>query len=205
MNQTRRDAGWRKRRIIYNNDGDDVIQARTPQETAQGLAECESGELIDDFLDARARTLLGTQVDSSWYCSCMAGKDKLFGIDDFRGGNSFERFRELELQPGETAKAHFQVGEDLSSRTGPFRLRLHLWELTASDEIAVRFNEVSLNDLRPKKTLDAAPPAHWLECEVRPDRVVHGENRLEVSLNKRADATGAPIALDCALLYVHAV
>ena len=71
MNQTRRDAGWRKRRIIYNNDGDDVIQARTPQETAQGLAECESGELIDDFLDARARTLQGHPSHSiARYCMC---------------------------------------------------------------------------------------------------------------------------------------
>ncbi len=533
MSQTRRDARWRRRRIIYNNDGDDVIQARTSQETAQGLAERESGELIDDFLDARARTLLGTQVDSSWYCSCMAGvrfshhtkrggfhgkgiplelvetygrdslqiqtdfchengleafwslrmndvhdshpdgsssywtyglapfkrdhpeflmgepadwekedgpkklwsgmdfsfpevrdhvfgnidevarnydiegieldffrhypffretremvpveakhvemmtalvrrvrkladevgqqrgrpllvaarppfnladarfigldvetwlaedlldlliagggveshmtesfgpmiklghdhdvpvypcigwgfwhqwtfldltdgeyrdykswarslkdigssftiemnkwegmlpawrgaatnllaagadgiyvfngafvddevwmeigdletmagKDKLFGIDDFRGSDTFERFRELELQPGETAKAHFQVGEDLSSRKGPFRLRLHLWELTASDEIAVRFNDVALNDLRPQKTLDAAPAGHWLECEVQPDRVINGENRLEISLNTRADSIAKPIALDCALLYVRA-
>ena len=26
MNQTRRDARWRRRRIIYNNDGDDYIR-----------------------------------------------------------------------------------------------------------------------------------------------------------------------------------
>ena len=63
---------------------------------------------------------------------------------------------------------------------------------------------VALNDLRPQKTLDAAPAGHWLECEVQGDRVVHGENRLEVSLNTRADAAGKPIALDCALLYVGA-
>ena len=73
MNQSRRDARWRRRRIIYNNDGGDVIQARTPEQAAQGLAGPESGELIDDFLDVRARTLLGTQVGSGWYCSCMAG------------------------------------------------------------------------------------------------------------------------------------
>ena len=56
----------------------------------------------------------------------MANKDKLFGIDDFRGACSFERLRELELRPGETAKADFLVGEDLSSRQSPFRFRLHL-------------------------------------------------------------------------------
>ena len=134
----------------------------------------------------------------------MANKDKLFGISDFLGANSFERLRELELQPGETAKTHFQVGEDLSSRKGPFRLRLHLWELTASDEISVKFNDVALNGLRPQKTLDAAPAGHWLECEVQPNRVVNGENRLEVSLNTRADSARRPIALDCALLYVRA-
>ena len=134
----------------------------------------------------------------------MANKDKLFGIDDFRGTYSFERLRELELRPGETAKAHFQVGEDLSSRTGTCRLRLHFWELTASDEISVKLNDVALNGLRPQKTLDAAPAAHWLECEVQPERVLYGENRLEVSLNPRADSAGKPIALDCALLYVRA-
>ena len=135
----------------------------------------------------------------------MGGKDKLFGIDDFRGSNSFEQFRELELQPRETAKAHFQVGEDLSSRKSPFRLRLHLWELTARDEISVKFNDVALNDLRPQKTLEAVPAGHWLECEVQPDRVVHGENRFEISLNTRDDSAGTPIVLDCALLYVRAV
>ena len=64
----------------------------------------------------------------------MANKDKLFGINDFLGADSFEQLRELELQP---------------------------------------------------------------------DRVVNGENRLEVSLNTRADSTGTPIALDCALSYAR--
>ena len=135
----------------------------------------------------------------------MANKDKLFGVDDFRGDSSFERVPELELQLGETAKAHFQVGEDVrSSSKGPLRLRLHFWELTASDEISVTFNGVALDELRPQKTLVAAPAAHWLECEVQPDRVVNGENRLDVTLKKRADSAQAPIALDCALLYVRA-
>ena len=29
MDETRKAARWRKRRIIFNNDGDDVIESRT--------------------------------------------------------------------------------------------------------------------------------------------------------------------------------
>ena len=77
MDENRRAARWRKRRIIYNNDGNDVREAWTGVERRHDLEEklfARSGaELIDDFLNARSRPLVGTQVDSIWYCSCMAG------------------------------------------------------------------------------------------------------------------------------------
>ena len=77
MDEMMKIARWRKRRIIYNNDGDDVIEARTGLEhnhdVAEGLMTRETGELIDAFLKARSTPLLESQVDSNWYASCMAG------------------------------------------------------------------------------------------------------------------------------------
>ncbi len=77
MDEKRRAARWRKRRIIYNNDGNDVREAWTGVEHRHDVEEklfVRSGaELIDDFLNARSRSLVGTQVDSIGYCTCMAG------------------------------------------------------------------------------------------------------------------------------------
>lgn len=77
MDEARRQARRRKRRIIYNNDGDDAVYARTGAElehdAAEGLTVRTEGEVIDDFLNARNTPLIGSQVDSNWYCSCMAG------------------------------------------------------------------------------------------------------------------------------------
>ena len=77
MEEKRRAARWRKRRIIYNNDGDDALEARSGVEHNHDVAEAlmtrKTGELTDDFLNARSTPLRGSQVDSNWYCSCMAG------------------------------------------------------------------------------------------------------------------------------------
>ena len=73
MDETRRAARWRRRRIIYNNDGDDVIATEKERGGGDNLTVRTARELMDDFLDARTRPLVGTQVDSNWYCSCMAG------------------------------------------------------------------------------------------------------------------------------------
>ncbi len=77
VDQARHDARWRRRRIIYNNDGDDALFARDGLEhehdVAEALAVRTSGELVDDFLNARSTPLIGSQVDSNWYASCMAG------------------------------------------------------------------------------------------------------------------------------------
>ena len=77
MDADRLKARWRKRRIIYNNDGDDVIEARSGVEHEYDVSEAltvrASGDLVQDFLDARSRPLIGTQVDSNWFSPCMAG------------------------------------------------------------------------------------------------------------------------------------
>ena len=77
MDRARREARWRKRRIVYNNDGDDALFARDGLEHEHDVAEAltvrTSRELLDDFLSARSTPLIGSQVDSNWYASCMAG------------------------------------------------------------------------------------------------------------------------------------
>ena len=71
-------ARWRKRRLIYNNDGDDVIEARPDgvehqHDVAESLMVRKTGDTVQDFLDARSTPLIGSQVDSNWFCSGMAG------------------------------------------------------------------------------------------------------------------------------------
>ena len=77
MDADRMKARWRQRRIIYNNDGDDVIEARSGVEHEYDVSEAltvrASGDLVQDFLDARSTPLIGTQVDSNWFSPCMAG------------------------------------------------------------------------------------------------------------------------------------
>ena len=77
MNADRMKARWRQRRIIYNNDGDDVIEARSGVEHEHDVAGAmtvrATGDMLQDFLDARSTPLIGTQVDSNWFASCMAG------------------------------------------------------------------------------------------------------------------------------------
>jgi hypothetical protein len=73
MDETRKAARWRKRRIIYNNDGDEVREARQRHDVNWQLTTRSGGDLIDDFLNARSASLVGTQVDSIWYSTCTSG------------------------------------------------------------------------------------------------------------------------------------
>ena len=77
MDEKRKAARWRKRRIVYNNDGQDVIEARTGVEHRHDIKwqmlVRSGGELMDDFLNARSARLVGTQVNSNWYCTCRGG------------------------------------------------------------------------------------------------------------------------------------
>jgi hypothetical protein len=78
MSPERESARWRKRRLIYNNDGDDVIEARPDgveheHDVAESLMVRRTGDTVQDFLDARSTPLIGSQVDSNWFCTAMAG------------------------------------------------------------------------------------------------------------------------------------
>ena len=74
MDAAREKARRRKRRIIYNNDGNDVVRVTAKGEVTEGLMEADSGDLKADFLDTRTAPLVGTQVDSNWYATCMCGQ-----------------------------------------------------------------------------------------------------------------------------------
>ena len=78
MDAARERARWLRRRIIYNNDGDDVIEARpegpeNDHDVAESLMVRSSGDLVEDYLAARSTPLIGSQVDSNWFASAMAG------------------------------------------------------------------------------------------------------------------------------------
>ena len=76
MDENRKKARWRLRRIIYNNDGDDVIEARpddVEHDVAESLLVRQTGDTVQDFLDTRSTPLIGSQVDSNWFASAMAG------------------------------------------------------------------------------------------------------------------------------------
>ena len=71
-------ARWRRRRLIYNNDGDDVIEARPDgveheHDVAESLMVRRTRDTVQNFLDARSTPLIGSQVDSNWFASAMAG------------------------------------------------------------------------------------------------------------------------------------
>ena len=58
--QRRKEAAHRKRRIIFNNDGDDVVY-ECNEATPEALLEC------------RTTALVGTHVDSIFYCTWSSG------------------------------------------------------------------------------------------------------------------------------------
>ncbi len=60
LRQQRKEMAWRKRRIIFNNDGDDILSAEAV--TAEGL------------LKQRTTALLDSQVDAIWYYPGVATK-----------------------------------------------------------------------------------------------------------------------------------
>ncbi len=72
VHEPQKTARWRKRRIIVNNDGDDIWEARSQADIDLGLLERKT-ELIDDFLRARTSPLVGSQVDTIFYATCTAG------------------------------------------------------------------------------------------------------------------------------------
>jgi len=107
LREQRKEMAWRKRRIIFNNDGDDLMSQEAG--TAEGL------------LKARTTALLDSQVDAIWYYSTWGMKlhhqdgpfGRLYGCPD-PWGISTRNFRQLMASEGkdalevmiETAHAH---------------------------------------------------------------------------------------------------
>src|SRR5205823_1267019 len=58
LDRARKQAAHRKRRVIYNNDGDDIWAA--------------GADTVEKFLALRHDPLLGTQVDSIYYCTTQS-------------------------------------------------------------------------------------------------------------------------------------
>ena len=128
----------------------------------------------------------------------MAGKTKLFGIDLMGGESTFgssEDHRRKAVKPNEPLRAHFQVGEDPSSHAS-LTFRLHLWELTAADELRVALNGSFLKDLKPSVDLGAAPSGCWLATTVGHDLVSTGNNDVELHLDRRNESLSSDLILD---------
>ena len=103
--------------------------------------------------------------------------------------------RRVAVKPGAPLRAHFQVGEDPTSSTS-LHFRLHLWELTARDELRVALNGVFLDSLKPSVHLGAAPSGCWLESNVGDELVRVGNNDLEIHLDRRNEALSSDLILD---------
>jgi hypothetical protein len=73
MDENRKKARWRRRRIIYNNDGDDIKEVKNHHDALWQVMTRTGGELSLDVLNARTAPLVGTQVDSHWYATCTSG------------------------------------------------------------------------------------------------------------------------------------
>lgn len=58
LDVARKQAAWRRRRIIFNNDGDDIWG--------------KGADTVEKFLAVRHTPLLGTQVDSIYYCTTQS-------------------------------------------------------------------------------------------------------------------------------------
>ncbi len=73
ITEQRKTLAHRRRRIIINNDGDDVVRAEKPEEHSRERLTQWTGDLREDFLKSRTTGLERTQVDSIFYASCAAG------------------------------------------------------------------------------------------------------------------------------------
>ena len=98
LRQQRRQAAQRKRRIIFNNDGNSIVVSLAGKEvSAQAL------------LDDRTIPLLGTHVDSIFYCSWSTGLGLFTHMSEFvepfyaktgvYGANRPQEFHERGLDP----------------------------------------------------------------------------------------------------------
>lgn len=79
---------------------------------------------------------------------------------------------------------------------------MHLWELTAEEELSVELNGDALQ-LAPGEEQHAGSTGSWLECRLRPEQVRRGENQVELMLQRRNEAAQTPLVLDCVQLSMR--
>ena len=135
----------------------------------------------------------------------LAGKDKLFGVEQFQGESSFstsEDKRRKSVKQGEPVKLHFQIGEDPSSSRS-LMVRFHFWEFTAKDELRITLNGKPLTALEASGPLGSKPSGGWLEESIAKDVVVAGNNEVEVVLEQRNESVGSELILDAVQLEMR--
>jgi hypothetical protein len=131
----------------------------------------------------------------------MAGKDRIYGITSFEGENSFQAVDKLTIEPGSSAEATFQVGEDpIAARTEILDFRIHLWDHVAGDDIDVSLNGGTLGALEPADPGRSPHEGQWLQGRLDPSQVRRGENHLQLVLKKRGESASSALALDAVQL-----
>ena len=83
------------------------------------------------------------------------------------------------------------------------RFRLHLWDRTDRDDLAVTFNDHALDSLAPGAPSQESTGGQWLECHLQADQVERGENRVELLIRKRDESMRTPLTLDAVQLHVR--
>ena len=89
MARMRQEAKGRRRRLIYNNDGNDMFTRKH--------------ETPESFLAQRIIPALGTQVDSIFYCT---GATTLYDHDTNVGGRSDNLHEQMNFKAGESIYRH---------------------------------------------------------------------------------------------------
>jgi hypothetical protein len=115
LKHQRKKLAQRRRRIVFNNDGDDIARVGTgaPREELVGeklkKSDIEYPVTADGFLKVRTKALLGTHVDAVWYYSTWGMKlhhgdgpfGRLYGCPDaVFGGRSTKNYTALTKTTG---------------------------------------------------------------------------------------------------------
>ena len=104
---------------------------------------------------------------------------------------------------GEKLGLSFLVGEYTSAGNAQLRFRAHMWDLTTDDEVSVELNGKSLSGLKVNDAFTSPEEGQWLEGDLTPDQVVHGENSVDLVLNRRAESRQSPLLLNTIQLAVR--
>ena len=134
----------------------------------------------------------------------LAKTDKVFGADWFTLVSG-AKARELELNQGELAVVHFQIGENSTDEANlELRCRLHLWNSADGDDLYIKLNHYPLDEPTRDSSTNRSTRDRWLEYVLDPSVVVKpGENRVELLLKNRCRAATAPLVLDAVQLHLH--